>query len=480
MQIPDPSNVNKPQDKETLSAEAEAHKAIRSLAVEVREPRADQETRRRENEDHFQFPVASMASGPRLQASANSSPRRSSPVFVLGNVRSGTTAIGNALQTAGYPGWTEGHIFPLLHDLQKKIDWWMDHEAPFMGGGWGIDFLDPHALQSVLVGYFEELYLSHHLSTNWVDKTPGPEMIEAAPFLQSLWPQAKFIFCHRRGIENVKSQLRRFNEEPGVNLGFEEACKIWARSMELWADVRNSLEKAYIELDQAEMANNPADVARKIAGLLGLSSGAASAVLRAITESMPERTASTFAPESLDETGWTDEQKAFFVSACGATMQKFGYTLGDDADAKLRAAIMLPFTDEAEKVCLINVASGEGYTMAEHGTFMLHPRVDGQPPTVTYLSLPFKGHSCFFSILEIRHPQSEPVCYRLRIHGSEGGGALVDAHCIVEPGDVRSWSVDFPPLEGAMNVSISTEMVPEAESHFYAWAHWIGPRFLVK
>jgi hypothetical protein len=408
-------------------------------------------------------------------------PRVSRPVFVLGCVRSGTTAVGRALQAAGLPGWTEGHVFPLLHLLKLAIEGFLVKETPNLNAGLGVDFLDQGRLEGLLVDYFEQFQLSQHMSTRWVDKTPGPEMIEAAPYLHSLWPRARFIYCRRRGIENVKSQLRRFSNEPGVNLGFQEACHVWARCMDMWGGVRESLGETFCEIDQGEMATNPEETVARLAVLLELTSTQAEALGNSLRDCHPEQTASSSAPESLEETGWSEEQRNFFLTACGSSMQAYGYSLGVEADAKMQAAILLPFCNDPEKVSLANLDDTNAYSAQEHGAFLLHPKLPGNPPpVVTFRSLSFHGHSHFFAGLELRKSEAPPVLYRMRIQESGGGAVLVDAHCIVQAGNLTPWHLDFPPLMGTMDVSFSTEMAPGSTHNFYAWATWISPRFLIK
>lgn len=454
--------------------------AIEKLVDVVKNLCSEQQELNRLSEERFRFLAA------RLEADAGwhrrgAIVRVSRPVFVMGCVRSGTTAIGKALKAASLPGWTEGHLFPLLHFMKQKIDQYFVAESPYLANGWGVSFLAPGDLESLLVDYFEQLQLSHHLSTRWVDKTPGAEMIEAAPYLHSLWPHARFIFCRRRGVENIKSQLRRFANESGVNIGFQDACVVWARCMEKWAGVRESLGETFCEIDQGEMAKNPEGTAAKLAGLLDLTSSQAEALRNSLRDCHPELTSSSFAPESLEETGWSKDQRNFFLTMCGPSMQSYGYPIGGDADAKMQAAIFLPFCNEPEKVSLANLENPADYIGAEHGAFMLHPNMPSEPPpVVTFRSLSLHGHSRFFAGLELRHPQAEPVIFRIRLQESDRESVLAEGHCIVRHGKVESWHLDFPPVSGPVDVSLSTEMAPDSPHNLYAWAHWISPRFLIQ
>lgn len=51
---------------------------------------------------------------------------------------------------------------------------------------------------------------SLHKEKIWVDKTPDPRMIKCVPRLKRAWPNAKFIFVKRRGIENLESRIKKF------------------------------------------------------------------------------------------------------------------------------------------------------------------------------------------------------------------------------------------------------------------------------
>ena len=84
----------------------------------------------------------------------------------------------------------------------------------------------------------------------WVDKTPGgTSMVEACPSLLEIFPRATFIFCKRRGIENVLSRLNKFKGG-----AFEAHCQGWAQTMETWLQVAPLLGQSAIEVDQTDMA----------------------------------------------------------------------------------------------------------------------------------------------------------------------------------------------------------------------------------
>lgn len=162
-------------------------------------------------------------------------------------------------------------------------------------------------------------------------------------------------------------------------------------------------------------------------------------------------------------------------------MQAYGYTLGSETDAKLGSTIFLDFTVDPEKVALAEIQGPNDYCPAEQGVFLLHPKMPGEAPTsVTFKSLGLQGHSRFFTRMEVRHPQAGPVVYRVMGKQSDSGTVLFDERTTVSHGKMTTWQFDFPAASGPVDVMLSIEMAPDSPSNFYAWSHWVSPRFLVK
>ena len=191
------------------------------------------------------------------------------PIFIVGCVRTGTSAVVGALKNAGHiRGYNEGGAIPLLHRLLKETerffqsfsDEYLSNEKHYIAN------LDRRAIETDLINVFTGQLIEMMGRGRWLDKTPeGPAMIRACPTLLKAFPKAKFIFCKRRAIENILSRQRKFGTEP-----FEVYCLNWAATMSAWLEVRNQLRGASIELDQRDMAVQPERAACAIRKLLDL------------------------------------------------------------------------------------------------------------------------------------------------------------------------------------------------------------------
>ena len=260
---------------------------------------------------------------------ADATERAHHPVFILGSARSGTSAIAQGLMKATrYQGNEEGHLLdlidPIFHAIQKHYDdrgdEWASHRQTMIAKVPAQYFQD--GFQQLLVVLARRLFPSGY----WFDKTPHTSMIAAAPLLKRVWPEARFVFMKRRGIENVQSRMRKF---PGVP--FESHCRDWAASMLAWQSIREQLAGSAIEIDQLVLARDPAPVVRALSSFLMLQPQEAARLESALKLDQPERTSDHFdAAFGFDGPDWSDQQWATFRQACGPAMSAFGYS-GDEA-----------------------------------------------------------------------------------------------------------------------------------------------------
>ena len=246
------------------------------------------------------------------------------PVFILGSVRSGTTAIMGALSAGTrYVGPGEGHLLDLLMHMSGLVEAVYAERRPI----WemGFDTLITAVPQSFVLDAvrhgFVELAKAQFPNRYWFDKTPTPTMIRAAPLLKAVWPEARFIFMKRRGIETMLSRLRRCPEIP-----FDDHCRGWAESMASWVAVREALGTSAVEIEHLDVARHPAAVATTIGRLLALTDQEETGVRNELTVSRPERSTESFAAvHDLATLPWTGEQIAAFLQICGPAMRQFGY-----------------------------------------------------------------------------------------------------------------------------------------------------------
>jgi len=246
------------------------------------------------------------------------------PVFVLGSVRSGTTAmVQGLLQIERYRGFGEGHILDLLQPLVLQLEDFyrrkhFDRHRKTMIGRVPIEFVND-GFDHIFVEMIRQLFGNGH----WVEKTPNANAIRLAPRFRRIWPNARFIFMRRRALENLASRARKF-----PLYEFTRNCQEWRNAMQAWLSARIRLRGAAIEIDQLYLARHPDRVAEALHGLLGLDAEETRLLARVLAEMRPEQTASSI-DEVLDLTAmsWPAALIDEFNRVCRPVMDQFGYTI---------------------------------------------------------------------------------------------------------------------------------------------------------
>jgi hypothetical protein len=243
------------------------------------------------------------------------------PVFILGSARSGTSAVTLALLTATrYKGYGEGHFFDVLAPLTVALYRYLPSNTEERNRLTTLSRLAPDFVHDGLSAIM--ITAAHHLFPDgyWLDKTPNTNMIHLAPRLLQIWPNAKFVFMKRRGVDNVASRLRKFPYD------FARNCREWAAAMEAWLSVRASLADSSIELDQATVALQPDLAADELATLLSLPPIERKRIEHLLaTERVQQTGNATAGPTPLHEMGWRPDWVEAFRQICGPMMTAFGY-----------------------------------------------------------------------------------------------------------------------------------------------------------
>ena len=245
-------------------------------------------------------------------------------VFVLGSTRSGTSAIRNAICKAGFMGPGEGHIVGLLHRLHAAVTAHYRIHALAMKQGTLLSQTPEGDLHAQVDDLFGALITSKYPGP-FVDKTPNIEPLSALAEIEALWPVVTFIFCSRRGIDNILSKQRKWPGTP-----FENHCQEWTRLIQMWDERKGSISSKWIEMDFFELENQPRHAAQRIGGLIGSADGEIQAMANYFSGNRPEQTgASTKRYVKLSDTGWTEDEIATFLDICGDTMERKGYGLSE-------------------------------------------------------------------------------------------------------------------------------------------------------
>ena len=268
-------------------------------------------------------PPAPPAEEPPIAWPGQTSDPQHRPVFVLGAARSGTSAVTHALLAGTrYEGNEEGHLLdvlaPLIVTLTQFYAGKTDERSP------GRNTTVARVPKAFFEDAFNEMVITATRSLFpqglWLDKTPSANMIHLAPRFLRIWPNARFIFMKRRAIENIASRLRKFDYD------FAHNCREWAQVMEAWLSVREQLDGVAMELDQLDVAREPARAAAAITSLLGLSPVEQRRVAQMLASERPQQTGDTFGEvTSLEKIGWRPDWVRTFREMCGPMMAAFDY-----------------------------------------------------------------------------------------------------------------------------------------------------------
>ena len=267
-----------------------------------------------------------------------------SPVFVLGGGRSGTSAVVGAMNAAGIEGFSEGHLFPMLDEMARRL-WGRYLRAPAPPPGLG--GVRVRILEAVLTTAFASVYGGYGRRT-WIDKTPDHPMIDCVPFLRALFPRAKFLMMIRHPIAFVESRRRKFGES------LLSAANEWVRCIDSWKSAKSGLTafqyrevdldklndssllqedlSSFLDLDDEQrksftdyLASERPEFTRVSPGLLkaleGLD-GERGYNLRSIFYAMLSRLG-----EYADGVGWDGETAQQIFATLGTLPEEFGYAI---------------------------------------------------------------------------------------------------------------------------------------------------------
>lgn len=255
----------------------------------------------------------------------NSDNNNSQPIFVIGAARSGTSVITSALKNgANIEGFDEGHFLTLFHIILNGIDRFFESRHQVIDD-------KRHMIANINKTEFEEIIIinirnaaeSLHKEKIWVDKSPDPRMIKCVPHLIRAWPNAKFIFAKRRGIENLASRIKKF-----PHVSFDRHCLIWKDCMESWLEVKDFAKDCSIEIEQREISLNPQDVSAKLGAFLSLEQNKIDRITKIFSTQRPQNTGGKEQELaiSLSETGWTNSEIESFRNHCSDINRKYGYS----------------------------------------------------------------------------------------------------------------------------------------------------------
>lgn len=246
-------------------------------------------------------------------------------LFVLGAPRSGTSAVRSAIYQTRYKGPGEAHTIGLLKSMvDHAVGYAMDAEAAKAGGNLLAE-IKTDLIVSALCEAYVAMIEQAHPTDYFIDKTPSLGPIQALELVDRYLPiPVRFLFCKRRGIDNVQSNSRKW---PGRIFG--DRCKEWSSIIDLWDVVSPKLSSPVMEVEFYDLNYRRRETTIRIADFLQVTSAEQQAMANYLETNSPERTAEMAdgIGQPLSATGWTDSEKEQFVTLTGATMQRSGYGL---------------------------------------------------------------------------------------------------------------------------------------------------------
>lgn len=189
------------------------------------------------------------------------------PLFILGFPRSGTTATAKAIAQLGRfgPYGPEGHFLYLFAaGLSQIARGEFNTNSILRTEGM------PQQVLSDFRALFNRLYSPRNDPNDvaWTDKTPDLLQLRAVPAIDSLWPDARYIFLYRPPVDAVRSSLATWPERmTGKEI---PASTRWVNCQSAWRSVRAGLTGRHVEVFQPQMLAAPRQVAASIQPILDL------------------------------------------------------------------------------------------------------------------------------------------------------------------------------------------------------------------
>lgn len=251
----------------------------------------------------------------------------STPVFISGNPRSGSSAVSACLRKVlNIQGYNEGHFFKYIKKYRETTNSVFDKLTPHeKNKNIAMGNIDKELFFNNILHAFKNTYESlFDISQKyWMDKTPDSNLREIEQFLY-LWPDIKFIMLKRRSLENIKSRTIKFSHVPFVN-----HCNSWNNLMKFWYYLdKKLLNNNFIEIEHYDMLFNIEKVAKNIVSLLPEYKDKEPQIIQFFENNYLQSTTGK-KPEIVDiETiSWTDEQKKTHNKICGETLNLYNYSL---------------------------------------------------------------------------------------------------------------------------------------------------------
>jgi len=276
--------------------------------------------------------------------------RHSSPVFIIGCPRSGTSVLSHAL--AAHPEfWTSNEsdfLIPFCEGgLIKKahqLSW--DHPE----SGWARRCDVSYSEFAAYFGYgIDQLFLSRSEGKRWIDQTPGYTMV--VEHLAMMFPRARFLHILRDGRAVVNSMIHSGFDKLGMNISwaadFTQACKAWVVHVDKARAFHEANAGKCLEVVYENLSADPESAFGTIFDFLDVEYSPQSAFyvknIR-INSSYDKGFGSVVKRKKKDEkrpsgeqlwAKWDNEKQQCFAEEAAATMRRMGYWRDENAGEML-------------------------------------------------------------------------------------------------------------------------------------------------
>lgn len=239
------------------------------------------------------------------------------PVFLVGSVRSGSTALAGALLAAGFAGHNEGHLHPLFPALLGEVDRFYSRHWQFATPGNLLHQVPRPAFRGALIGFIRRYMDEFYGGRRWMEKTVNLESLKSVSGYLEIWPDAFVIFPRRHPLDILASRLVKFPQH-----SFEYHCRDLSEILSFWLNLREKLPRA-LELEQTRMATRPGDAAADLGRFLGLTEQQVATIAHVLRSRHPEKTATPLDRAALLE----GPRRAAYEAAFAPLQEKGGFAL---------------------------------------------------------------------------------------------------------------------------------------------------------
>lgn len=413
-------------------------------------------------------------------------------IFVLGSVRSGTSAVGQGLDHAigSGDGYYEGNLIGLLPCVSDAVDKYYRHFSK--------DYLEKkgyHQVSDVGKDYIKQRLLDFLLTEIvkpvnnggkragaegmtpvgreivWVDKSPDghflAENARSAAFLAEALPNARFIFCRRHGVANVESRIRKWGRP-----SFITHCHGWAAVMDAWWTLKGPLNGRFIEVDQYDLATEPDRTAEALADFVSANEKQRNSLKARFSRKNVERTSSesdALQPRLID-TDWTWAERLIFALICGEQMRRYRYNIGPlHAVDGITSIVDLSNHGTAHSVVLDEPDRWAFRPLP--GGFQLHALPKSRPPAmIRLLNVPSPSNARLSCMLVHAHQLGPSVLFGVRLFPGDADEPLFEKEYTVAPGEALEVSEVIRGLPRSVKIEVTTRLTPLRNDNTFARA----------